>query len=458
MLGGSTSLVDWWREIGFPLAIRPKFQNLDREWETLLSPSIWNPCKQNGFVSTFLTVNMSPRKAVVLRLIVYFLLAVSQCSLAFPCTCSGPNQAKTMRDVAEWYTKESGVALIFKGTVVKQELHTGSVGGPPNAMSMTRSGTYRVINFDVTTIYRGDKQEHISVITGLGTGDCGYPFESRHEYLVYAIKASEGIWFTSICSGTAAIEDAGTAIRFLTRKKPTDEDLLSPQEYQKRYYEKILPTRTGSVCGQVMKPDGSPLKGASVEVWELRDDDLPHHGAADENTSNERGHFCIDYVVPGRYILTAESYDFDRHFRYMAFYPGVYSEPQAAPLEMKAGVKLPDISVKTIQERLYTIRIRVIAPDGTHFSYENGCGVKVDSIYKNPLSYHIDHALETDGTYTFGLIPPGKYVVATYFEPDFSGSQPKPFPDASKWKTASKEVVVTGDTEVLIQMERTTSQ
>ncbi len=261
--------------------------------------------------------------------------------------------------------------------------------------------------------------------------------------------------FTSICSGTSAIEDSGAAVRFLTGEKPTSDDLLSPQEYAKQYDEKVLPKRTGSVCGQVLKPDGSPLKGASVELWAPREDELPPRGGSDPNTSSEIGHFCVENVPPGKYFLTVELSDFDNSARYIGFYPGASSQAHAVELTLEAGVRLPDVKINTFHESVYGIRVRVLAPDGTQLSYKNGCGVAVDSEERNPLSYHVNHTLEEDGTYTFGYIPPGKYQVTTYFEPDDEGDVIKPFPEAAKWKPARQDVVVRGDTEVVVHLEPT---
>lgn len=319
---------------------------------------------------------------------------------------------------------------------------------------MTPAGKHRVVEFAVARVFRGVTQkDHVSVITGLGVGDCGYVFMPGENYLVYATAWPNGLWFTSICSGTSPIEDAGSAIRFLTGEKAIAEDLLSPQEHEKQYYQEVLPKRTGSVCGQVLKPDGTPLRGAQVALWELRNDDLPARGGSDPNTSSETGHFCIENVPPGRYFLTTESMDFDHWARYVGFFPGVSSQAEAVQLSIQRGVRLPDIKFTTFLESVYKIRIRVLAPDKTLLSYKNGCGVAVDSEDPNPFSYHISHTLEDDGTYTFGYIPPGKYHISTYFQPNFEGGAMTQFPEATKWKPTSQEVVVRGNTEVVVNLE-----
>ena len=365
----------------------------------------------------------------------------------FACICAGPLGAKNMREVAEWYMNQSDIKVIFEGKVIKQEIRAGWSGAPSTAMSLTPSGRLRVVDFTVTRTFKGENHGQISVLTGLGTGDCGYDFQTGSTYLVYASAGPQGIWFTSICTGTTAIEDAGTALRLLSGEKPIADDLLSPEEHAKQYFEKVLPKRSGSVCGHALKPDNTPLKGANVELWEQRNDDLPAHSADDPNTSRDDGHFCIDHATLGRYLLTAESTDYDHNSRYMAFYPGVEAQEQAVPLEMRAGVRLPDVNLTTVRQRLYTIRIRVVTSDGSKLSCT---GVAVNSPYRDPLSYHIDGGLEDDGTYTFGYIPAGTYQVVTYFEQE---DDDKPCSDASRWKSAQKEALVSGDTEVVITME-----
>jgi hypothetical protein len=135
----------------------------------------------------------------------------------------------------------------------------------------------------------------------------------------------------------------------------------------------------------------------------------------------------------------------------LAFRP----ESQAAALNIQASVRLPDVKLTTFYESLFLIRIHVVRPDGTPLSYKEGCGVMVDSVDRDSLSYHINHALEEDGTYTFGYIPAGKYQVRTYFQPDYRENPPKPFAEAAKWKPAVRDVTVSANTEVVIRLEPT---
>lgn len=380
------------------------------------------------------------------------LLVCAACARASACTCVAPD-AKNMRAVAEWYANQPGIDLIFEGKVIKDEPYAGSSVFPPTAISTTVVGRASIVSFAVTRVFRGEKRRNISVVAGGTT--CAYGFEMDKTYLVFARSGPDGAFSADICSGTAPIEDAGAALRFLSREQPSAEDLLSPEEYEKHYRRDVLPKRTGSVCGRVLKPDGTPLQGAIVSLCEFRGEDVSCiERASDPNTSSADGHFCIEYADPGRYLLTAERADYDHDARYMAYYPGVYSRGEAKKLEMKAGVRLPDVELTTIHEPLYTIRIRVVTPDGTILSWKNGCGVWVNSAARDPLWYWTSHGLGEDGSYTFGGIPAGKYVITTYFSPDFNNGE-KPFPESLKWKPARQDVVVRGDTDVVISMQPT---
>ena len=191
-----------------------------------------------------------------------------------------------MREIAEWRASLPEIQLIFEGKVSAQELKAGNLNSAVRPLSLTTTGRYRIVHLTANHIYRGPAESEIILRTGLGTSDCGYPFETGATYLVY-----------------------------------------------------------------------------------------------------------------------------------------------------------------------YGIRIRVTATDGTRFSYKNGCGVAIHSPKSDALSYQVSHVLQEDGSYTFGYIPAGPYTVTTYFQPNYEDPERRLFPEASRWKPVSREIVVRGDTDVEIQME-----
>jgi hypothetical protein len=57
-------------------------------------------------------------------------------------------------------------------------------------------------------------QQEIEILTGLGGGDCGYPFQTGSEYVVYAYKNSDGRLETGICSRTRPLAEAGDDVAY----------------------------------------------------------------------------------------------------------------------------------------------------------------------------------------------------------------------------------------------------
>jgi hypothetical protein len=147
------------------------------------------------------------------------------------------------------------------------------------------------------------------VLTGMGTGDCGFDFETGQAYLIYAEPVGKSDLFTSICTATASVEQSGPALRYLRNEPPEPDDLLDPQTY----FSKFLRKSTGTVCGRVTRPDGGPLENAVVEMSKLRDEPLPFEtfpSYIDPDTSKADGSFCIQGMPPGKYLLTAWRNDY----------------------------------------------------------------------------------------------------------------------------------------------------
>jgi hypothetical protein len=360
----------------------------------------------------------------------------------FGCFC-GRDYKSTMRETVAAYGA-GATQVIFEGSVEKQELKSGSPGPPPAALSMSTFGSHRDVTFNVLRAYRGNASGSITVLTGLGGGDCGFDFETGKQYLVYASRVNTEILFTSICSGTSSLDEAGPALRFLRGEPPTPDDLLDPQSY----YEKSRSQQYGSACGRVTRPDGSALGKASVDMTQVRDEPFPPKLASDPDMSKPDGSFCIPGISPGKYVLTAETTDFDHGFRWMGYYPGVSKHADASVIEVKPGAKLKNLDFTVRKESLYTVSFRIQSSDGSPVPLDN-LRVRIDSPDRDELAYHLDQR-ESDGEFTMGYVPPGHYVVRTYIQMD-DPEQKVPV-ELTKWRMANQEVDIKSDAEVVLKL------
>jgi hypothetical protein len=363
---------------------------------------------------------------------------------AFACWCGGRNSKSTMRETVAAYSA-GATQVIFEGSVEKQELQSGSPGAPANVLSMTGFGGHRAVTFNVLRAYRGDASGKVSVLTGLGGGDCGFDFETGKQYLVYASRVNTEILFTSICSGTSSLEEAGPALRFLRGEPPTPDDLLDPQSY----YKKFAAQQYGTACGRVTRLDGSPLGAASVDMTQVRDEPFPPKSASDPDMSKPDGSFCIPGIYPGKYVLTAETTDFDHDFRWMGYYPGVSKHADAAVIEVKAGAKLQNLNFTVQKEPLYTVSFRIQSSDGSPVPLDN-LRVRIDSPDRDELAYHLDQH-ESDGEFTMGYVPPGHYLVRTYIQ--MNDPEERVSVELAKWRMANQEIDINSDANIVLKLE-----
>jgi hypothetical protein len=345
-----------------------------------------------------------------------------------------------MREAAAfWIAAPDATSVIFEGRAEKQEIVTGPIGAPSNAMSMTPSGVHRIVTLVVLRTYRGQIAKSVTVFTGTGAGDCGFDFETGEEYLVDARVMQDGTLFTSICTKTAPLAQAGPAVRVLRGEPPSADDLLDPPSY----YAKYMPRWTAKVCGRVAKPDGSPLGGAEVEMSQLRDEPLPLKTVSDENLSKADGSFCVEGIDPGKYLLTAEVVNFKAGSRWMGYYRGVARHSEATPVVVNAGDRLSDLQFRVQEQALYTVRFQIVTADRSPVLWK-ALGIAILSPDQDALAYSEDHGVNEDGSYTFGLIPAGRYIVSTYLDPDAAAP--------ARWQMARQEVDISGPGQVLITL------
>lgn len=84
----------------------------------------------------------------------------------------------------------------------------------------------RAVALELHQAWRGLAHPNAIIFTGLGGGDCGYPFEVGKSYLVFASHAASGAevpgaLYTSICTATRPVADPGAPPPELEGRRPS---------------------------------------------------------------------------------------------------------------------------------------------------------------------------------------------------------------------------------------------
>lgn len=122
----------------------------------------------------------------------------------FACSCSSlmtEESLKTQVDAAR-----GGAKAVFTGVVI----------------SSVRDDGGRTVKFKLLKSWKGRLSKEVTLKTGAGGGDCGYPFAAGKTYLVYASLSrrygSKQSLSTNICMRTKPIARAGAEIAVLNRR------------------------------------------------------------------------------------------------------------------------------------------------------------------------------------------------------------------------------------------------
>src|ERR1700722_10234289 len=102
-------------------------------------------------------------------------------------------------------------AVVFSGTVARL-----------SPMSIEEKFGERIVSysklsatFNVETVYRGEIEKEVDVITGMSDGDCGYHFQIGERYLVYAFVSEQTKRLgTSSCARTRPLSEASADLEF----------------------------------------------------------------------------------------------------------------------------------------------------------------------------------------------------------------------------------------------------
>ena len=76
-----------------------------------------------------------------------------------------------------------------------------------------------IVKFRVESSWKGKLLTELRLTTGLGNGDCGYPFEVGQKYLVYAYGSDVNRLGTNICQRTVDLIEAAADLKALGKAK-----------------------------------------------------------------------------------------------------------------------------------------------------------------------------------------------------------------------------------------------
>ncbi|MES1258121.1 MAG: carboxypeptidase regulatory-like domain-containing protein [Acidobacteriota bacterium] len=155
----------------------------------------------------------------------------------------------------------------------------------------------RVVRIRLGTILSGidPEQKEIEIATGLGGGDCGYPFQNGQDYVVYAGQNGTGGLETGLCSRTRPLKDAR-------------EDM--------EYFAAMANAPATSELRVLTAYPGTPAKPGVTIVAE-------REGSRYRAFTDASGDARFTGLAPGEYTLHAEAMGTCRRTRRFSCMPGV---------------------------------------------------------------------------------------------------------------------------------------
>jgi hypothetical protein len=315
----------------------------------------------------------------------------------FACKCvPPPPYINTPRAIAEWHFQHA--SLVFSGRVETLELKGWPIHPEPGKTLLFEPVI--VATFSHVYSYRGDSKNQFVVRTGLGAGDCGFPFRVGESYLVDAQVDESGNLQTGICSGSTDLKSAETEIRFLRGQSPTTQDITDLNVLNS--HTDPLPSPV-QLCGKISFPPGITWRSVSLHAW-LENDPRPL--PSDEADSQPDGSFCFSDLEPGQYLIDAlETEPEDDEFRYVSYFPGVANPEHAKAVNFtkRAAMKADFVMQR---QPLFTV-------SGTlqGFGQSNGQTVQVMLLPEQLMELQTPEPvpLDSDRNFTFRKVPPGRY-------------------------------------------------
>jgi hypothetical protein len=340
--------------------------------------------------------------------LLYFGLSVTPGSaLACSCVHPPPGPDGTVNPVVRTPEKDE---IVFEGTVTNAQLRgslfDAKVGDLVSA-DLDQDSPYMLVSFNVSRSYAGQQGKTVELRTGMGGGDCGYPFEVGKQYLVYAWKDQLGKLSTNICSGTGLLDERKADLAALRGEPPISPDADSP-----------VPPST-RLCGHLVNgSQANPTEGHLLLISKGDKSPVP----TDEAELAEDGSFCAKNVAPGEYYLLYVGTTDDAPTS-SGFYPGVTKFSDAKTIALKNGQQIENLLLNVPFQPSYSVSGSVAMPAVSNAQIQPKVLLISTGSFLLNLGYAAD--LSPDGSFQLPHVLPGKYWAIVSVDAD----------DKAKWLT-----------------------
>jgi hypothetical protein len=304
------------------------------------------------------------------------------------CSCAGPGLSCD----AAWRAD-----AVFVGHVVSIE--SPSTGG-------------RLVRLAVIEAFRGFQLSQVTLVTGYGQGDCGYPFRMGESYVVYAHRSPTDQLSTSICTRTRPVVNATDDLTYL------------------RSLAAIRPGDLARVAGQVQlwdRTDRALRRMPGITVTATRE------GRTFSARTDDRGEFELTGLPLGKYEVLAKAPE---------GYEGV---PRSLEIHDPRGCGAPVLYVR------YDGHVigRVVDRSGVGIR-----GLPLDLVPTADVDKpggsgnRVQVWTAADGTFVLRLVAPGEYLLGFNSVRDHDGQLTFPrafYPGVAEPTSAARVVVALGD-------------
>ncbi|MBI3952166.1 MAG: carboxypeptidase regulatory-like domain-containing protein [Acidobacteria bacterium] len=170
----------------------------------------------------------------------------------------------------------------------------------------------------------------------------------------------------------------------------------------------------GKVSGTVVDEQGNPAVGIIVKLLALTPsgDDVSTLSVVSTRT-DEAGHYTLDGLYGGRYVVRAEQRSIGQTSARLgfAYYPDVDSWQSATPIEVGPGEALTDVNITFAPKPGQPVITGTIRDAQTGQPLQ---GVNIDLVDGSNLGIHTKTA--ADGTYRLEGMPTGRYTISAHGE------------------------------------------